>query len=430
MLNKNRITRWVKSSFGRIFLQRNINIDVAGRVMFPVFFIFAGFVWLSSCVMKHEQYADTKIIKLDDMPETIKIESIVGKELEEYATLEITPEVFFKTGAKIRSAILITDGKLFFGNENSEFYAIDMETKQKLWMCSTDEPVQTTPVYEDGKVIFNAANSLYIINAEDGKLIHKVTCPTESTFRLSQEGFAFNDSYVAVSDGMAYFAALNGDLVAVDMEKGAISWSVIHETQGAVASGVNYWDGRLYYTDYTGSLCCVDIQTRKKLFQTQIQDRIFAPMYIHDGKIYVGGRSCKIYCIDANRGDVIWSSFSHDTTTWFSGGSVSIGDTLYACTSDEHTIVAFNKDTGGFLRLYPTEQNAYTKPLLHGTNIIVATTDVYALNQSYIMEFDTNHHTKLWQASLDDCVLSSPAIYQGAVYVGTDSGTVYQIKLP
>jgi outer membrane protein assembly factor BamB len=165
------------------------------------------------------------------------------------------------------------------------------------------------------------------------------------------------------------------------------------------------------------------------VFRTQIQDRIFAPLYTSDGKIYAAGRSCKMYCIDVNSGKVIWSSFSYDPTTWFSGGSVSIGNTLYACTSDEHTIVAFNKDNGEFLRLYPTETNAYTMPVLHGENIVVAATDVYSFNQSYIMEIDTKNHRKLWQAQLEECVLSSPAIYRKVLYFGSDSGKVYSINL-
>jgi outer membrane protein assembly factor BamB len=258
-------------------------------------------------------------------------------------------------------------------------------------MYSTGEPVQTWPVFVAGKIIFNAGNSLYILNAADGNEIRKVTYPSESTSGLSREDFAFNDSYVAVSAGIAYYAALNGDLVAVDMKKGEIIWSVIPKNREAVASGINYWAGKLYYTDCAGSLCC------------------------------------KIYCIDANSGDVLWSSFSHDPTTWLSGGSVSVGNMLYTCTSDEHTMVAFDKNTGEFLRIYPTETNAYTPPLLHGEDIIVAATDVYSFKKSYIMEFDTKNHTKLWQASLEDCVLSSPAIYQGIVYFGTDSGVIYSI---
>jgi outer membrane protein assembly factor BamB len=344
-------------------------------------------------------------------------------------TKEKQMEVFFETQSKIRSAIVIHDGTLYFGNENCEFYAVDVNTKQKLWMYFTDVPVQTWPVFTGGKVIFNAGNSLYVLDAANGNEICKLTYPSADTIRVSDDMFAFNDSYAAVADGIACYAALNGDIVAVDINKGRIIWSIPAENCGAVASGINFRDGKLYYSDYTGSLCCVDVQTRQTVFRTQIQDRIFAPMYINDGKIYVAGRSCKAYCMDADSGDIQWSSFSNDTTTWFSGGSVSVGNTLYTCTSDEHTIAAFNKTSGELLRLYPTELNAYTAPLLNDGNVIVAATDVYSLNQSYIMEFDTKNHTKLWQASLDDCVLSPPAIDQGVLYFGSDSGIVYRIHL-
>ena len=325
--------------------------------------------------------------------------------------------------------MLVSNDKLYFGNENGEFYAIDINTKQQLWMYSSGEPIQTWPVFKDDTIIFNAGNSLYILDAATGNEIHKYTHPSEISLRVSQDRFAFNDSYVAISDSIAYYAALNGDIVAVDIKKGEKMWSLASQNPGAVASGVNYQDGKLYYIDYAGSLCCVDTQTRQLIFQTQIHDRIFAPMYISDGKIYVGGRSCKVYCIDANAGNIIWSSFSKNNTTWFSGGSVSVGNTLFTCTSDEHAIASFNKDTGEFLRLYSTETNAYTAPLLHGENVIVTATDVYSLKKSYIMEFDTKNHTKRWQVSLEDCVLSSPAIYKGVLYFGSDSGKIYSIKI-
>jgi len=392
-------------------------------------FIFSGLL-LFSCIGKApKQRIDTKITVADDLLETKKVETIVGKGLEEYVTLEIKPEVFFETKSKIRSALLIVDGILYFGNENREFYAVDINTKQKLWIYSTDESVQTWPIYTDGKIIFNSGNILYILDSANGNEIHKITYPSEHSLRVSDEDFAFNDSYVAVSEGVAYYAALNGDIVAVNINNGKIIWSIASGNCGTVASGVNFWDGKLYYIDYAGSLCCIDIQAKQMLFQTQIHDRIFAPVYINNGKIYVAGRSCKIYSIDADNGDVIWSSFSYDTTTWFSGGSVSVGNTLFTCTSDEHTIAAFHKDTGEFLRLYSTENNAYTAPLLHGENVIVAATDVYSFKESSVMEFDTKKHTKLWQASLEDCILSSPAIYQDVLYFGTDSGIIYSIQL-
>ena len=382
-----------------------------------------------SCGKFSKQSIETIIIKKSDVTETQIIENIDGKGLEGYETRELKPEVFFESKAKIRCAILINDGKLYFGNENSEFYAVDIATKQMLWKYSTDEPVQTWPVFTDGKIIFNSGNNLYILDSENGYEIHKITYPSEYSFRVSQEAFAFNDSYTAVSDGIAYFAALNGDIVAVDIKKGKIIWSFAAKNSGAVASGVNYYDGKLYYCDFAGYLCCIDVKTRRMLFQNQLEERVFAPMYISEGMIYLAGRKCIMFCIDAERGKEIWSSYSYDTTTWFSGGSVSIGNTLFACTSDEHSVVAFDKYSGKFIRLYPTQLNAYTKPVVHGENIVVAAVNVYSFQSSYIMEFDTRNHVELWQITLDDCVLSAPAIYKDVLYFGADSGKIYNLVL-
>lgn len=370
-----------------------------------------------------------KIISPSEIPETKTIASIEGKGLNEYATSEKEAKVFFETNSKIRSAILVYNGILYFGNENCEFYAVDTASKQLLWTYSADEAVQTWPLITDGKIIFNAGNSLYILDSVNGNELHKVTYPAKRSFRVSMNDFAFNDSYIAVSDGIAYYAALDGTLIAVDINEGSIVWTLSSDYAGEVASGINFLNDKLYYVDYSGALCCVDIQERKMIFKTLIGDRIFAPLYINDGKIYAAGRRCRVYCIDENNGDVIWSSFSSDTSTWFSGGSVSINNTLYTGTSDEHTLVALNKDNGEFLRIYPTKQNIYTRPILNGENIVVAATDVYSRNRSYIMEFDTKNHVKLWEAQLNDCVLSPSVIYQGVLYFGSDSGKIYCIDL-
>ncbi|MDR2923191.1 MAG: PQQ-like beta-propeller repeat protein [Treponema sp.] len=363
------------------------------------------------------------------MPETKKIESIEGKQLNEFAASEVKPEVFFETGSKIRSAVIADNDRLFFGNENCEFYAIDIAAKKILWTYSADLAVQTWPLIADGKIIFNAGNTLYILDSANGNELHKVTYPSDKTERVSHFRFAYNDSYTAVSNGVAWFPALDGAIVGVNIDTGGIVWTFPSEYPGYVTSGINILDDKLYYIDYSGSLCCVDIKSKQMVFRTQICENAFAPMHIDGGKIYIAGRSYKVYCIDAKSGEVIWSSFSHNDTTWFSGGSVTIGDTLYTCTSDEYALVSFDKNNGDFRRIYSTTVNAYTKPVLHGENIIVAATDVYSRRRSHIMEFDTKNHWKLWECRIEDGVLSSPSIYKGVLYFGSDSGKIYSVKL-
>jgi len=363
------------------------------------------------------------------------------KELTEYPTLEIEPNIFFETNAAIRSTILAESGILYFGNEYNEFYALDVNTSQVLWTFSTDEAVQTRPVLENGKIIFNAGNSLYILDAVTGEEIHIIRYPSNYDIRMSHDSTAFNDSHVAVSDGIAYFVALNGNFVAVDILSGEIAWTIETSTRRLVVSGVKYYDGKLFYVLSPGILFAVDIQTRQVLFETHIGGMPFNPMTIYDGRIYIGGRNRKFYCIDASTGEVIWRSHSQDTMTWFSGGSVIIGNNVFATTSDEDAIIAFDKGTGEFQRIYSILSFGYTPPLRHGNNVVVASTNIRAamignrvspersIPRSYVMAIDTEHHTKLWIAPLDDTVLSPPTIYQDVLYFGSDSGVIYSIDL-
>lgn len=380
-------------------------------------------------IIEEPEEETIKMISLSDFPKANVVESIKEKELNEFDTEVVTAEVFFETGDKIRSSILTNEGALFFGNESCEFYAVDINSKQELWKYITDEPVQSLPIFSNNMVIFNAGNTLYGLSSEKGEEVFKVTHTTGAKGRLSNNEYTYNEASAVVSEGIAFYNALNGDLIAVDITLGEIIWTIPAVYEGTTGSGVNVYNGKLYWVNAGGALCCADINTQEMLFMLNLEDRIYAPMYINDGKIYIAGRNCRLYCIDAENGNLIWGSYADDKTTWFSGGSVCVGDIVYTGTSDRRAVFSFNKDTGEFNRIYKAEANVYTQPVLNGDNLIVTATDVYTFKRSIIMEFDTQNNVKLWRANVTDAIFSSPAVYDGAVYFGTDSGKVYYINL-
>ncbi len=348
--------------------------------------------------------------------------------------VEKLPEVVFEAGSPIRSALVADGGRLFFGSADRTFRAVDTAAGNTLWTYTADDAVESLPVVSDGRVIFNAANTLYILDTATGAQIHKTVHSTDATTRVSDDHFAYNDSGVAVSDkGIAYFAALDGDIIGIGIDSGEVIRVFPSPAPGEVASGVAINDGRLYWVDHDGALCCVDMAKWQLNFRTEIGDRVFAPMLIGGGRVFLGGRSCRMWCIDAVGGTVLWSSYSADPTSWFSGGSVIVGDTLWAATSDEHTMLLLDAATGEFRDLLPTVTNAYTQPVAHGDEVIVAATDVYILDgpdrRSDITGFDTSRRTVLWRTTLDDSVLSSPVIADGALWVASDSGKIYRFSL-
>ncbi len=110
-----------------------------------------------------------------------------------------------------------------------------------------------------------------------------------------------------------------------------------------------------------------------------------------------------------------------------------VGDTLWAATSDEHTVLLLDAATGEFRDLLPTVTNAYTRPVAHGDQVIVAATDVYILDgpdrRSDITGFDARSGAVLWRTTLDEGVLSSPAVADDALWVASESGRIYRFAL-
>ncbi|MDR0294516.1 MAG: hypothetical protein LBH95_10255 [Oscillospiraceae bacterium] len=82
------------------------------------------------------------------------------------------------------------------------------------------------PVFDDGKIVFNAGSSLYILDAASGNELAKITHAPDSTKKSIRESYYYHDSSVAVSGGIAYFIAPNGDLGASTLREEAPKYSV------------------------------------------------------------------------------------------------------------------------------------------------------------------------------------------------------------
>ena len=85
------------------------------------------------------------------------------------------------TGATILSAPCVVDGKVFFGNNDGRFMALDAATGKTVWEARADERIISNPAFFDGKVYFASDDMFaYACNAADGKLAWKTKLMGES----------------------------------------------------------------------------------------------------------------------------------------------------------------------------------------------------------------------------------------------------------
>jgi hypothetical protein len=182
----------------------------------------------------------------------------------------------------------------------------------------------------------------------------------------------------------------------LDAVTGAFVWS--YTTGWNVESSPAVADGRVYigsdeFQSY-GKVCCLNATTGAWIWEYVTGAHFDASPAVANGRVYIGSMDKKMYCLDAATGASIWN-FTAGGRFWSSpavaGGRVYVG-------SDNNKVMA------------------------HGL------WDVPGDNKLYCLDAATGAH--VWSYTTGDSVLSSPAVADGKVYVGSMDGKVYCFGWP
>lgn len=204
------------------------------------------------------------------------------------------------------SATLIRD-RLFVGASDGNFYSIEASTGTIQWTFGTKSENLAAPILDEGVVYFLAGNNVfYALDAATGQQMWLYSRQDTSQFAIR------GGSQAALSNGVLYIGFSDGSLVALNAKTGASLWEVQ--------------------------------LNRNKRFRD-----IDATPVLDGNNIYIAGYDDKLYCVSADKGEVLWR---------VDGGSYSgvtiVGDKiLYPTTVGE--VWALKKSNGDKLWSYKLE---------------------------------------------------------------------------
>jgi outer membrane protein assembly factor BamB len=128
----------------------------------------------------------------------------------------------------------------------------------------------------------------------------------------------------AIVDGVCYFGTHLGTIYAIDADTATELWSF--KTNHWVKSTVAVVDGRVYTGADEGSVYCLDAATGQEIWKTWTggvmknpiagartvvgADNTRSSPIVLDGRVYVGALDGKLYCLDADNGNIIWDFVS------------------------------------------------------------------------------------------------------------------------
>ena len=196
-------------------------------------------------------------------------------------------------------------------------------------------------------------------------------------------------------------------------------YGVANPGVGAYSSGDD-WPMFLHDPSHTGSTASAGPSEPVVLWRFPVPNDVYASAAVVNGVVYVGGND-NIYALDAYTGAKIWN---YSTSYSWSSPAVSEGVVFIGADGD---ILALDALTGTKIWSFPTTGRVVSSPAVVDGMVYVGSFEgnLYALNAST--------GSKIWDYTIMDTghgteVLSSPAVVDGVVYFGALDDNVYALK--
>jgi Ca-activated chloride channel family protein len=204
------------------------------------------------------------------------------------------------------------NGTLFVGGGygSHDFYAFDAKTGRLVWKIKTSDDGPTGAVVEDGLVAFNTEScTLIVVDAKTGKLVWQewLGDPLMSQPAISK-GRVFM-SYP--SNGRAGHQNFTSNHIQQSAAAHVPPKPVQQVTQAAKQTPAQGEE-----TAEVGShrLLCADLKTGKHIWERAISSDVISAPVVSEGKVYFTTFDGTSYCLDAEKGGVVWKKENAGTS--------------------------------------------------------------------------------------------------------------------
>jgi eukaryotic-like serine/threonine-protein kinase len=351
----------------------------------------------------------------------------------------------YTTDGAITASPVVVGGKVYIGSYDGNRYCLDAYSGNLIWKFPTQWNAASTVAVSGGKVYTGADDGyIYCIDANSGTQIWKtnIYAGNVPAVQFEVDTAMVRSSPIVVGDKL-YVGALDGKVYCLGTSDGSIKWT--YTTNGQIGGSPTYSNGIVYIASVDRNLYALDAATGSKVW-SWTTPRYKSPVGINQmffcgtptiaaGKVFIGtgGRSLSdsttgrtgypaYACLNATTGAQLWvvvtdpagNSNQPYAITYYNG-------VLYG---EAHmSAAAFNATTGAEIWSQWLGHQVYTNPLYVADP---AGAKVYYGCDSYsITCFNATSGKPLSLYVTDGQVYSSPAIYDGNIYVGSADCKVY-----
>jgi outer membrane protein assembly factor BamB len=218
----------------------------------------------------------------------------------------------------------------------------------------------------------------------------------------------------AIADGVIYLPADDGTLSTLDATTGAVRWQTDATFAMPSASG-----GVLYYVSTDEDLVARDLATEQELWRATPGSRFWTPLVVDD-TVYYGGEANLLVARDARTGEERWVS----AQTTAASRSAALANGVLVVGSDDQNVYGIDQATGETTWQYTLGDGNGTiqTPAIADGAVYVGT---FGGDQNAFVALDLQTGAERWRLEgTDGEGFHAAGVANGLVYVPSDAGTL------
>jgi len=347
-------------------------------------------------------------------------------------------------GGQIWAPLTYHDGVLYFGTDDSRFYAFDLETREVVWRFKTGGMIRSGAEVVDEHVVFASDDGyLYSLDLDSGKEFWRFDLGSSDFERGLPAvdppySYDYRHSSPMNRAGVIYVGSASGFLYAIYNDTGLEFWRF--GTDGPIRSTPTA-DGRnIVFGSWDGQVYAVDAMHGTLAWRYDTGGIVQGSPATGAGKVFVGSRSASVFALDERTGEEQWNHVNQDGS-WVESSPVFSGGVVYIGSSDALSLYALDADSGETTWEFRTGGWSWSDPVLADDVVYIG-----GLSASpYYFEgvelrpglhaVDQETGAGVWEFTpekiegyLTGGFFSTPAIVDGVVYVGGIDGRLYALK--
>ena len=270
---------------------------------------------------------------------------------------------------------LLDNQNLIVVDSIAKYYSINLNSGELKWIKNNTYPFNSDiKKYKDKIFVVDYKNILRCYKIEDGSEYWNLQ--TEDSFTISNVKY----SLILINDNVIFSNSI-GDITAVDIETGLITWqlptqssNIINETYNFKSSKLVSDGNSIFFSNNKNEFYSIDLKTGTINWINDINSNI-TPIII-ENLIFTISNEGYLYVLDKNQGNIIrvtdmFINYKDKNRKEINPVGFVIGDKNLYLTNSDGKLIVVELNIGNIIKVEKVSRSMVSKPFIVNNNLFV-----------------------------------------------------------